>query len=80
MALPMIYYGRRSLMCLPPWRRGVSLFMSLLLLATLVAAACDIRIVGVSRQPYVVAAVDRSASISAAAATCTVTGAESCPW
>ncbi len=66
-ALPMIYYGRRNLVQLPPWRRAVSLFVRILLLAALVAALCDIRVVGVCRQPYVVAAVDRSASISAAA-------------
>ncbi|MGD0517340.1 MAG: VWA domain-containing protein [Thermoguttaceae bacterium] len=66
-ALPMIYYARRSLVRLPPWRQAASLCVRLLLLAALVAALCDIRMVGVRRKPYIVAAVDRSASISAAA-------------
>jgi Ca-activated chloride channel homolog len=66
-ALPLFYYSWRSLVQAPRRRRAASLCVRMLLLVTLVAALCDIRITGMSHEPFVVAAVDRSASISAAA-------------
>jgi len=67
MLLPVVvHYGRRSLARLAPWRRRATLALRSLVVIAIVLALCGVRVVKPTGEPFVVVAVDRSASISEA--------------
>jgi uncharacterized membrane protein len=66
LALPLlIYYYRRSLVRRPRWQQAASLGLRVTLILLVIAALCGLELNGVSHEPFVVVAVDCSASIPA---------------